>query len=252
MKSRHELVHTILIILLTTAINGAKTQTPVYRFVEVNGIVAMEAENADRIIGWKLIDGKSKQALQDTSAQGKGYMTYSVRIDQPGKYWVSLLCLAPFGDTSKNDCYVYLDGKRLYGIDDKTRPDGMRCHTATFQWSALPKGPGGHTPEVIKEHPVYALVEKAGVHEFKIVSRSKEFCVDKIVLKLDDKTPPTGLGPEETTAASVGMVEDQPVRFALLRNYPNPFNVQTTISVAFRPHTVERLRCLWATINHAH
>ncbi|MDZ7314802.1 MAG: hypothetical protein ONA69_01520 [candidate division KSB1 bacterium] len=208
MKNRLELVARIYLVLLMMSITCSEAQTLSYRFVNVDGIISMEAENADRIVGWKRIDGRSNHALQDTSEQGKGYMTFSILIDQPGKYWVSLLCLAPLGDTSKNDCFVCLDGERLYGIDDKTRPDGMRCHTATFQWSSLPKGPGGHTPEVIKEHPVYALVKKVGVHEFKIASRSKGFCIDKIVLKLDDKTLPTGLGPEETTATSVGTVED--------------------------------------------
>ncbi len=232
-----------ILINIIAAFGCAKTETPpVYRFIETNGVIAMEAENADRIIGWKLIDGKSQKALQDTSAQGKGYMTYSIRIDQPGRYWVSLLCLAPVGDTGKNDAFVYLNGKKLYGIDDKTRPDGMRCHTADFQWSSLPKGPGAHTPEAIKEHPVYALAEQAGIHEFKIVSRSKEFCIDKIVLKLDDKTLPTGLGPDETLATSVEVRAERPADFSLFQNYPYPFNAQTTIPLEL--YRADRIRLI--------
>ena len=29
-----------------------------------------------------------------------------------------------------------------WGVDNLTRPEGMRCHTRNFAWTSLPKGPG--------------------------------------------------------------------------------------------------------------
>ena len=74
----------------------------------------------------------------------------------------------------------------------------MRVHGKNYSWTFLPKGPGHHTPDNIRDKPVYALVHDEGWHELEIISRSKLFIIDKIVLKLDDATKPTGCGPEET------------------------------------------------------
>ena len=170
------------------------------KFQEANGIISIEAEYAKEIVGWALVQGSSGNALQDTSDRNLGYMTYDINFQTPGNYYMFLYCLAPNKDTSKNDCFVFLNEEKLYAADDSTRPDGMRVHTAEFSWTFYPKGPGGHTPPIIKHEPVYALVEKPGIHTLKIVSRSKGFTLDKIVLKLNDPNKPAGTGPAETIA----------------------------------------------------
>jgi len=166
-------------------------------YQEINGIVCIEAEHAAEVRGWKPVEGRSGQALQDDAARKRGGCTYRVFLSKPGRYYLHMLCRDQ-GNTETNDCYATLDGERLYGADGTTRPDGIRSVGARFKWVCQPKGPGGHTPESIKGKPVYFLVGKPGWHELRIDSRSKGFVCDKIMLKLDDTRTPGGLGPGET------------------------------------------------------
>ncbi|MBN1672596.1 MAG: DUF5060 domain-containing protein [Kiritimatiellae bacterium] len=172
-------------------------------FVEQGGIVSMEAEHAGTITGWISVAGVSGSARQDNAPRGEGGLTFPVTFTQGGRYYVWLFCRYT-GDVSgeRNDCFVWLDGEKLYGSDDVTRPDGIRTHSAAMAWSSLPKGPGGDTPDNIRNDPTYALVSGPGLHEFKIGSRSIGFVVDKIVLKLNDAAPPAGTGPPETIGAA--------------------------------------------------
>jgi len=124
------------------------------------------------------------QAVPDTS------MTYRVQFSAPGLYYIHLRCRLTSGmaradgtilaDHSTNDAHVTVGGVRLYGSDHTTRPEGMRCHSRTLGWWSLPKGPGGHTPEVIKETPVVTYLPEAGVYEVVLRFRSPGFVVDKI------------------------------------------------------------------------
>ncbi len=201
------------------------------KFDEHEGTVSMEAENATEIVGWKRVSGNSGDAMQDVSERKKGWMYYNVRFTRPGRYFVHLYCLAPGNNTSKNDCYVKLDDEKLYSVaDPQKRPDGIRVHSGTFAWTFLPKGPGSHTPDDIRKKPVYADVKTAGDHVFKIISRSKEFTLDKIVLKLEDQNAPQGLGPAETLFSVIDDTMQNFVKnYGLLPNYPNPFKPVTNI-----------------------
>jgi len=74
-------------------------------------------------------------------------------------------------------------------LDLTTRPDGMRCHSATLSWWSLPKGPGGHTPVAIKNAPVTTFLPQAGVYELVLRYRSPGFVVDKIAFTRTPQAP---------------------------------------------------------------
>ena len=193
------------------------------------GIIAVEAEHALACQGWRMVSGHSGKAMQDDSERGQGWLRFELKFDQPGRYFMYLLCLAPDKNTSKNDCYVYLDEKKLHAIgEEKLRPDGIRVHTADYSWSGLPKGPGPHTPSAIRDNGVYFEVREPGTHTLQIVSRSMGFTVDKIVLKLNNQKAPEGAGPAENGLAyappvRVGKWDRFEARLQTGRNYPDPF-----------------------------
>lgn len=168
-------------------------------FKEVHGLVSMEAEHADTITGWTTVAGRSGVALEDAG----GSLSYSINFSQPGDYTVYLYCCYTGNDgRARNDCQVRFNGEKLYGSNGVLRPDGMRTHASSMDWSFLPKGPGAHTPGAIKSLPVFLRVPAAGDYPFVISSRSIGFVVDKIVLKRNGGKggKPKGTGPEETVS----------------------------------------------------
>jgi hypothetical protein len=168
------------------------------QFEEQNEVIALEAEHATTVAGWRIAEEKSGQALQDHAGRHQGKLTFDITVESPGKYYVYLLCLAPERDTGKNDCYVTLDGEPLYAANDSTlRPEGIRVHADTFVWSSLPKGPGAHTPNAIRDGKVYALIDQPGLHTLEIASRSQGFVLDKVILQ-KAASPPTATGHPET------------------------------------------------------
>lgn len=198
------LPHLYLLVLIAPLLHHGYAQP---QFKEENGTIALEAEHATTLTGWRLVNGKSGQALQDNSERKQGKLTFNIKVESPGKYFVYLLCLAPARDTGKNDCYVTLNGKPLYAASDSTlRPEGIRVHSDIFVWSSLPKGPGAHTPNAIRDGKVYALIDQPGVHTLEIASRSQGFTLDKIILQKDTITP-TEVGHSETMVDSSMKVE---------------------------------------------
>ncbi|MCI0583752.1 MAG: hypothetical protein L0227_12845, partial [Chloroflexi bacterium] len=202
---RRRLLAAFLPILLVAAAPVAAL------FYEDAGVVSMEAENATSSNGWIVVSGLSGSAMRDNSDRGVGSMNYEIEFTRGGKYYVWLLCRHTSADgASADDCFVTVGGEKLYGSDDVTRPDGMQAASGSFSWSSRPKGPGGTTPSNIAAGPVYALVSGPGRHVFKITSRSKGFEIDKIVLRLDDPTKPTGTGPAETLAPGTSLPPSSP------------------------------------------
>lgn len=184
---------------------GAVTGTPSPRttgaFRERSGVVSIEVEHALEAHGWIPVPGKSGEARQDATGRGgNGHLTFDIDFDQAGRYYAFLLSRHNHA-AEQDDCFLTLDGQKLFARDGTTRPDGMQASSFDFTWSMRPKGPGGHTPEHIKEGPVYFEVPGPGRRRLVIGSRSVKFEVDKIVLKKDDATPPSGSGPPETLPA---------------------------------------------------
>ena len=154
---------------------------------ERDGRVAFEAEDGEG--DWRVIATPSGAGVQDP---GKGAMRYEIEFTLPGNYYVFLYAKqGPAGGGAENDAALTLNGERLYGSDHTTRPEGMRVH-GDWQWTFLPKGPGGHTPEAIRNRPVYFRVPAPGRYVLEIKHRSANFAVDKVLMKLDDPKPPSG------------------------------------------------------------
>lgn len=85
----------------------------------------------------------------------------------------------------ENDVRLFLVGEKLYASDPNLRPDGMRS-SGDWKWAKLPKGPGSHTADAIRDDPVYFKVTRSGKHLFKIAHRSNNFAIDKVVMKLNN------------------------------------------------------------------
>jgi hypothetical protein len=171
-------------------------------FNESNGMVFIEAEEASNVSGWKQVDGRSGKAMRDTVGGNKGSMSYSINFTKAGNYYIYALARRTDLQHSDkaNDWTVTLNNQKLYGIDNKTRPEGMRCVTTSFMWHSLPKGPGSHTPENIKDAVVHAKVPAPGTYTLKIGSRSAGAEIDKLFLQLDDYSFP----PFEAEEVSLG------------------------------------------------
>ncbi len=158
---------------------------PVIR--ERDGEVAFEAESGSG--NWKRIPSPTGSAVVDP---GYGRMIYDIEFTRPGKYYVFLFArqgVAGRGKGKENDIALTLGGEKLYGADDKTRPVGMRSG-GDWKWGKLPKGPGSHTPDAIRNHPVYFLVREPGRLRFEMSHRSENFAVDRISLRLETPEPP--------------------------------------------------------------
>jgi hypothetical protein len=59
-----------------------------------------------------------------------------------------------------------------------------------WRWTHLPKGPGNHTPDAIRDGPVYFVVHEPGVQVLEIAHRSANYAIDRVLMKLNDPTPP--------------------------------------------------------------
>ncbi len=191
--------------------------------------ILLEAENTTYCQGWRLVPGKSGDALQDDAARGEGILRYDLYLKRAGRYYVHLLCMAPEKNTSKNDCFLLLNDERLLASKDSTiRPEGIRVHSSQFVWSALPKGPGAHTPNAIRNGQVYFSVAKPGAYQLQVISRSKGFVLDKILLRLDRPELPQDIDllpsrQPENSLPYAGQWDVFEVSVEHEKDYPNPF-----------------------------
>jgi hypothetical protein len=161
---------------------------------EKEGIVVIEAESGRG--EWERLEEEGASVIRAVPGRR---MIYRVRFAKPGVYYVHMRCrltsgmIGPAGtvlkDQSTNDAHLTVGGERLYGSDHQTRPEGMRCHSKSLAWWALPKGPGGHTPENIKQNPVVTYLPEAGVYEVALGYRSPGFVVDKIAFTQSPELP---------------------------------------------------------------
>ncbi len=153
--------------------------------IEQDDMVQFEAENG--IGEWTVVDTPSGQAIRDP---GGGRHRYQIQFRRSGRYYVFLYAKqGPRGRDKENDVLLSLNGERLFASDDKTRPDGMRSY-GDWKWTKLPKGPGFHTPQSIKQDGVYFRVDQPGTYTFEIAHRSKNFEIDRVLMKLDDPELP--------------------------------------------------------------
>ena len=150
-----------------------------------NGLVIIEAESGAG--KWERVTDQGTTAIR--SAVG-AKMSYQVQFPEAGIYYVHLRCHYSVGmknaagevlkGESTNDALFTVGGARLYGSDNATRPEGLRCHSADFRWWSRPKGPGAHTPNPIKELPAHTFIPQPGVYEVVIGYRSPGFVIDQL------------------------------------------------------------------------
>jgi hypothetical protein len=157
--------------------------------------LVIEAEAGEG--GWERLTEAGEQVIR---AREGARMTYRVRFERAGIYYPHLRCRLTVGykdaagkvlvPSGTNDASITVGGAPLYGSDGKTRPAGMRCHHRELRWTFLPKGPGAHTPEAIKEQPVHTYIPRPGVYEVVIGYRSPAFVVDKLAFTTAPQSPP--------------------------------------------------------------
>jgi hypothetical protein len=167
-----------------------RNEIPVH--TEIDGVITIEAENAVYRDGWIEVEGISGSAMRDEGVRTEGRITFNVRFDEPGRYYVYMLMRRTdlvYSDKA-NDAFVSLGGHKLYASDGVTRPDGIRCGQLEFMWESMPKGPGAHTPRHIFHDPIYALVPAPGEYTLEIISRSPGFEVDQIRLQREGIASP--------------------------------------------------------------
>ena len=161
---------------------------------ENDGYVVLEAEDANMTGKWLR---KTAADVKGTGGfTGSGYirytgnneasgpandvLTYKIKINNPGKYKFAMRGLeAPIetGEGDKaNDCYVRIKGQPgNYGAFHKHVLLGN-----SYQWSWNIKAEFTHHSF---SQPIYDL--SAGIHEFQIAGRSKNFHIDRVVLYKD-------------------------------------------------------------------
>jgi hypothetical protein len=159
-------------------------------------VIEAEAGEGD----WERLVEAGEQVIR--SREGRR-MTYRVRFERAGVYYLHLRSRLTVGykdaagkvlqPSSTNDAAITVGGAPLYGSDGKTRPAGMRCHSRELRWTFLPKGPGAHTPDAIRDDPVHVYIPQPGVYELAISYRSPAFVIDKIAFtsRPDSPTEPS-------------------------------------------------------------
>jgi hypothetical protein len=183
----------IAVIAIFTVGHTAFSAGPV--IVEQNGYICFEAEVVTPDGEWLIhtdnkehdfIDGFTGDGCihftgnSETNGQVNSPITYTVRISNPGNYYLKIRGLeAPLesgaGDKA-NDCYAKMVGQSDYlGIFTKHVLLG-----SSYQWNWKVKAEDGHHNF---KWPVYNL--STGEHEFKIAGRSKNFFIDRIVMYKD-------------------------------------------------------------------
>lgn len=156
--------------------------------------LVIEAEAGEG--GWERLTEAGEQVIR--SREG-ARMMYRVRFERAGIHYLHLRCRLTVGHkdaagkvlvpSGTNDAAVTVGGALLYGADGKTRPAGMRCHSRELRWTFLPKGPGAHTPEAIRDRPVHTYIPQPGVYEVVVGYRSPAFVIDKLAFTTSPKSP---------------------------------------------------------------
>ena len=183
---------------------------PAGLWAEQEGMIVFEAENGSGT--WTVVQDPAVSGGAYVNDPGSGEMHFQLAIKSPGKWQIHMLAMrgmdTPASD-DENDCCIFINKERIYGSDDETRPEGMRINGTGWGWTTRPKGPGGHTPDVIKNGDVHLRVAEPGIYTFTLAHRSVNFNIDKIVLKhesrSDASTKPDGHGPGVTRVSANGV-----------------------------------------------
>jgi len=162
-------------------------------FVEIGGLVVMEAESQPVVGNWDLntsvagytgdyyIEWKTGDPFTGAIAAGTDIITYEVLITNPGRYRLQIRSAAP-NRTEHNDVWVrFPDNGALRekgGVYTSLGTAYVKCYqnvdndTWTWNSSTVDNNP----------HNIYTDFPAAGVYRFQFSGRSTKFKIDRIVL----------------------------------------------------------------------
>lgn len=197
------------------AVSGNETAQAM--FYEVAGLVCMQAAHAQAVHFWKNangVTGNAMQALKQGCLSG-GLLRFDINFSTPGRYALWLL-----GEKARDQAHhrgnrvsVFLD-RNLSPNADPTAPDYLDT-LEDRNGRKLLRDRGPHSEISLGANyisrwfsgqedgnsPKYWKVTSPGVHHLELVTGTEwGFVIDKIVLTLDNRQPPQGLGPSETTS----------------------------------------------------
>jgi len=166
-----------------TTVTVAPAQSGGNIFQEADGLVVVEVESTPLEGDWVLetaysgYTGTGYYRMNGNSVQSgnpNGALSYFINITNPGTYNLRIHSNKKNvgDDTWANDCYTKMVGHSGYqGNFTKTYQSGS---SETWRWSTKHEDGSTHLD------PQYTL--SAGVHEFQIAGRSKDFIIDRFVL----------------------------------------------------------------------
>lgn len=177
------------------------------KFIEKDGIVSMEAENATERYGWiekTGLENSSGISMMDQEPEEGGYLKFAIKFTKTGTYTIWALhakSTEGYRPDQANDCIAGFNGKPLE-LDSKSschgehaRVIGLGTHQTILDWESRPKT---HCAEDRNKKVIFN-VESPGIHDFQITSRSNGYLLDKLVfVHHDNSSIPKGKGPDET------------------------------------------------------
>lgn len=162
-------------------------------FVEIGGLVVMEAESQPVVGNWDLntsvagytgdyyIEWKTGDPFTGAIAAGTDIITYEVLINNPGRYRLQIRSAAP-ERTEHNDVWIrFPDNGALRekaGVFTSLGTAYVKCYqnvdndTWTWNSSTVDNNP----------HNIYTDFPAPGVYRFQFSGRSTKFKIDRIVL----------------------------------------------------------------------
>jgi hypothetical protein len=120
-----------------------------------------------------------------TNTFGQGNASFTFDIQQPGRYWMQAMVLAPSG--GRNSFYIGLDGEPVQGDDNYTYDTLL---TDVFAWDNVSlRGPSGTFEYAEFDPMVWDL--SLGLHTFTFYGRETNTWLDQITLKRQPDSPKT-------------------------------------------------------------
>lgn len=223
------------LVLAVSILSSASAAT----FVEVNGVVSMEAENPTKKTGtWinnPALSGGSMMQNDGCKGGADDYLMYEIEFTTTGTYYLWFLSRVPDPNNNANDDFkIWLDtpSSKVHGGENRGRD-----YEAGMYWGpqkagswydavyrSIGKDPWGWSNKAKDKEKIYqrrsstgALscqwdIKTAGKHTIHVVKGhepehcdGKEYGFDKLVLMLNGTESPNGIGPAKTVAGKTGV-----------------------------------------------
>jgi hypothetical protein len=230
-------------------------------FNEQNGLVVMEVESMPTVSDWSLrtaVGGSTGRGYYEwrhgnsatsTIPAGTGVLTYTVKINNPGRYRLQIRSAAPHR-TEHNDVWVRFPEGKASGIK------GTSVLNLAANWFKVYQNSGSNSwtwdtkTKDHDPHDIFVDFSTAGTYRVQLSGRSTQFKVDRLVLyragvasttALSTSTPQSGCA--SSSSATIAQENYMPVMDeARMEVYPNPSagNVSIEFSASVEgPATLE-------------